>query len=175
MANYTELKAEAEKNGSASGIIEEGLFKGEKIIVTTPISVGNVLVAIQKYAKNNGRTWKSKLRSYWSRSKNSSVDEIHSDLTLLQAARNIYGPSGLDELTFEGFPKYTLSEVKELNKSKGGHFFDFKTLKFFGESMRNFSISQYDGKVFVIRKGGKAGSATFEFNTETYDIRKTDE
>jgi hypothetical protein len=129
-------------------------------------TVADVLKAIQDYAKANGRTWKSKLRAAW------TAGNI--PLGLLLRARNIYGPSGLDNLTSEGFPKYTLGQVKELNKSNGGHFFDFKTLKFFGENMRNFSISHENGKVYVNRRGGKAGSATFEFDQETYDIRKVE-
>jgi hypothetical protein len=43
--------------------------------------------ALQEFAKENGRTWKAKLRSLW----NSGKDEAG-----LRLARNIYGPSGLD-------------------------------------------------------------------------------
>ena len=46
----------------------------------------------------------------------------------------------------------TLTEVKILNKQKGGHFFDRQTLKFFGETMKSFKVRNDGGKTFVIRK-----------------------
>lgn len=34
----------------------------------------------------------------------------------------------------------TPSELKQLTKSENNHFFDFKTMKFFGDSMSNYGV-----------------------------------
>lgn len=47
------------------------------------------LEAVRKFASENGRLWKSKLRRLWT----SGRDEAG-----LRLARNIFGPSGIDKL-----------------------------------------------------------------------------
>lgn len=69
--------------------------------------------------------------------------------------------------------KPTLGEIRAANERGGFHFFDRKTLRFFGETMRNYRVGKViDGKVSVIRRGGKAGSATFLFDPDTGECRK---
>lgn len=45
---------------------------------------------IARFASENGRTWKAKLRQLWTSGK---------DEGLLRQARNIIGPSGIDRIT----------------------------------------------------------------------------
>lgn len=58
--------------------------------------------------------------------------------------------------------KWTLSEVKNALEDSGGHFFSRKTLKFFGQSMRDFGVANVAGRVFIYSKRpNKSGTITF--------------
>lgn len=72
--------------------------------------------------------------------------------------------------------KLTLSEIKAINKQNGGHFFDYTTLRFFGETMKNYKAGaiREDGLQFLYRKGGKAGDKTFLFNSKDGSIKSLD-
>lgn len=70
--------------------------------------------------------------------------------------------------------KPTMSEIRQHNMEAGFHTFDRKTLKFFGETMRDYRVGKAleDGTVEVYRSGGRAGSATFIYNPKTGEVRK---
>jgi hypothetical protein len=68
--------------------------------------------------------------------------------------------------------RYTLAEIRAANQAAGGHMFDRQTLKFFGETMRNYRVNHDGERVIVIRRGGKAGDGRFEFDPQTGDVRK---
>lgn len=66
----------------------------------------------------------------------------------------------------------TLSELKALNERNGGYFFSRNTMKFFGDTMKNFGLRKTDDPKIVEvyrKKATKHGSAgrTWKFNTET--------
>ena len=63
--------------------------------------------------------------------------------------------------------RYTLSTIKHLNHSVGGHFFDRDTMKFFGDTMSSFKVVHEGSKVFIERK--RTGKR-WQFNTTTYHI-----
>lgn len=71
--------------------------------------------------------------------------------------------------------RLTIAEIKFLNKQAGQHTFDRGTLKFFGETAKNWSAGKLtdsgEGQ-YVYRKGGKAGSATFIFYFVTAEVKK---
>lgn len=72
--------------------------------------------------------------------------------------------------------KLTLSQIKAINQQTGHHFFDRKTLRFFGETMRNYKAGaiREDGLQLLYRVGGKAGSKTFLFNSKDGSIKRID-
>jgi len=63
----------------------------------------------------------------------------------------------------------TMSEIRYRVTESGSHFFDRKTLRFFGVTMRNFSAGELrpDGLQYVYRSGGRAGSKTYLFDAKT--------
>lgn len=63
----------------------------------------------------------------------------------------------------------SMPEIRYRMTEAGSHFFDRKTLKFFGETMKNFTAGERlpDGKQWVYRHGGRAGSKTYLFNATT--------
>lgn len=42
-----------------------------------------------------------------------------------------------------------IQEIKSRNENAGGHFFDRKTLKFFRQKVRDFSVAEVDGQTYV--------------------------
>ena len=72
--------------------------------------------------------------------------------------------------------KHTMPEIRQANLAAGFHTFERKTLRFFGETMRNWAVGPLtsDGKQIVIRHGGKAGNASFLFNPADASIRKVE-
>lgn len=70
--------------------------------------------------------------------------------------------------------RYTMSEIRSANIAAGHHNFDRKTMRFFGETMRNWVAGPVnaDGTQQVYRNGGKAGSATFVFNPADGSVKK---
>lgn len=70
--------------------------------------------------------------------------------------------------------KPTLSEIRAHNQAVGFHTFDRSTLRFFGETMRNYVVGPMtdDGKIQVFRNGGRGGHATFLYTPETGEVRK---
>lgn len=70
--------------------------------------------------------------------------------------------------------RYTMLEIREANIAAGFHTFDRKTLRFFGETMRNYSAGEVGatGCQYVYRNGGKAGNAVFLFNPLEGSCRK---
>lgn len=72
--------------------------------------------------------------------------------------------------------KWTLAEVKKANLAAGHFFFDRETLKAFGETMKNWAVSNVNGRVFVERiKAGRSDASfsggavgvKYEFYPET--------
>ena len=59
-----------------------------------------------------------------------------------------------------------MSEIRARVIDSGSHYFDRATLRFFGETMRNFVAGpvREDGKQYVYRNGGKAGNKTMLFD-----------
>ena len=70
--------------------------------------------------------------------------------------------------------KPTMAQIRQHGMEAGYHTFDRKTLKFFGETMRDYRVGAVlaDGKFEVIRNGGRAGHAVFIYNPETGECRK---
>lgn len=69
--------------------------------------------------------------------------------------------------------RLTMSEIRARNLAAGHHTFDRKTMKFFGETMRNWRAGPVAfGCQFVFRRGGKAGNATFIFNPINGSLKK---
>jgi|WetSurMetagenome_2_1015567.scaffolds.fasta_scaffold104786_2 hypothetical protein len=67
----------------------------------------------------------------------------------------------------------TLAEISQANHDKGFHFFDRKTLRFFGETMKSYYLCKGTGnKIIIKRLHSKAGRAFFEFNPITCNIDK---
>jgi hypothetical protein len=60
----------------------------------------------------------------------------------------------------------TLSEIKRMNQDAGYHFFDRKTLKFFGETMKSYYLCKGTGDKVIIKRNRKsmAGEKYFEFD-----------
>jgi hypothetical protein len=59
----------------------------------------------------------------------------------------------------------TISHLRQLNKKNGGCFFDKATMKFYGETLRDFFQEPHcDGVVKVSRRNGKG---TWYFSTVT--------
>jgi len=46
----------------------------------------------------------------------------------------------------------TIYDIKYATQEKEPHFFDRQTLKFFGDTMKNFGVFQEDGEIFIYRK-----------------------
>jgi len=64
--------------------------------------------------------------------------------------------------------RYTISQIKHLTEDKEPHFFTLKTLRFFGQAMRDFKVIHKGERVFILAPA-KMGTApvgyTFrEFN-----------
>lgn len=47
--------------------------------------------------------------------------------------------------------RWTLAEIKAANERAGGYFFSRQTMRFFGDTMRSFSVRHEGGKVYLIR------------------------
>ena len=67
---------------------------------------------------------------------------------------------------------WTMATIRDFMQANGSHFFDRETLKFFGETMKNFKSRVVDGVVYVDRTGGRAGSKSYRFNIETRDLEQ---
>lgn len=64
--------------------------------------------------------------------------------------------------------KLTLSEIRAISLEKGRSFFARRTLKFFGETMKNYQVRHApDGTIYIDRRGGMAGDGTFVFDPVT--------
>lgn len=69
-----------------------------------------------------------------------------------------------------------MSMVAAENRGHGWHHFDRRTLRFFGETMRNYRIAAPVPPTSslepftIVRTGGKAGSKFFTFNPRTGDM-----
>ncbi len=49
-------------------------------------------------------------------------------------------------------PRYTLADIKAMNEAGGGHFFDRKTMRAFGDTMASFAVRHMaDGTVELER------------------------
>ena len=71
--------------------------------------------------------------------------------------------------------KLTMSEIKALNQQAGFKTFNRQTMKFFGETARNYTAGGLteDGKgQYFYRNGGRCGYATFVFDFATCSCRK---
>lgn len=75
--------------------------------------------------------------------------------------------------------RWTLADIKAANESAGRYFFSRDTMRFFGDTMRSFSVRHDGGKVYLIRvrpmrdrDGRNMGGVgqVREFNPATGDI-----
>ena len=70
--------------------------------------------------------------------------------------------------------KWTLAEIRAANENAGHFFFSRDTMRFFGDTMRSFSVRHVDGRVYVVRVAPtkhKTGLGDWrEFNPDTGDI-----
>jgi hypothetical protein len=70
--------------------------------------------------------------------------------------------------------KYTLSEIKLLNTRKGGYFFSRSTMKFFGNTMKDFRLRHVMDEnglhIYVINT---VGGCVHEFDAYTADMKTT--
>ena len=59
-----------------------------------------------------------------------------------------------------------------LEKHPDGHFFDRRTMKFFGDTMKNFGIVNQKNNIILYRKnpvnGGRMGGFSFDRDTMNY-------
>ena len=74
----------------------------------------------------------------------------------------------------------TLAEIKAANVAAGNHFFDRDTMRFFGETMRDYRARNRSSGTFLVRIAGHYpdGSARPETKyelTQTGDLRQIDE
>jgi len=47
--------------------------------------------------------------------------------------------------------KFTLSDIKAKNKRAGGHFFDLRTMQFFGDTIRSLRVQREGCTIYVVR------------------------
>lgn len=68
----------------------------------------------------------------------------------------------------------TIYEIKEASQEAEKYFFSRDTMKFFGDTMRNFGVFQDNGKIFIHRKKPvKRGlTGTWLFNPKTGSLSK---
>ena len=77
-------------------------------------------------------------------------------------------------------PKLSIYDIKRLSYTKSPYFFDTKTLKFFGQTMRSFKVSRNFelGLYFIIapmrdKQGNQTGFTTRFFNPVTNELEHT--
>lgn len=77
----------------------------------------------------------------------------------------------------ENRKRWTLSAIKSANDDAGRYFFSRDTMRFFGDTMRNFGVHFEGGKIYVVRlKAGSKPPAGHgvgerrEFNPQTGEI-----
>jgi len=75
--------------------------------------------------------------------------------------------------------KYTIYDIKTINEQNGGKFFSRGNMKFFKDTLKDFSVIHRDGRVFIRRKAGRikkdnynqitfnAPQSAWEFNPDT--------
>jgi len=63
--------------------------------------------------------------------------------------------------------QWTMAKVRARSLETGHPFYLRKTMKFFGETMKNYRLTVKDGKIIVSRRGGKAGKTRLLFDPET--------
>lgn len=68
----------------------------------------------------------------------------------------------------------TIADIKYAMQKRGSHFFDRATLKFFGDTMKNFGVYTEDGQTLVYRKNpAKHGlTGTWRFDPEKAILTK---
>tara|TARA_R110002153_G_scaffold380_1_gene1866 strand:+ start:2806 stop:3066 length:261 start_codon:yes stop_codon:yes gene_type:complete len=72
----------------------------------------------------------------------------------------------------------TISDVAQLTSETSPYFFDKKTLKFFGQTMRSFKVyKQDDGRYLIsapiiLNKGKQIGTTQRYFNPETNELER---
>tara|TARA_R110001592_G_C13161730_1_gene748986 strand:- start:291 stop:548 length:258 start_codon:yes stop_codon:yes gene_type:complete len=71
----------------------------------------------------------------------------------------------------------TISDVAQLTSETSPYFFDKKTMKFFGQTMRSFKVyKQDDGRYLItapmINGGKKVGTTQRYFNPETNQLER---
>lgn len=73
--------------------------------------------------------------------------------------------------------KQSMSQIRQANLEAGQHHFDRSTMRFFGETMRNYTAGKVIGEnsQVVYRNGGRAGRATFVFDNLTGRMVKQQE
>ena len=76
--------------------------------------------------------------------------------------------------------KLSIYDIKRLSYAKSPYFFDTKTLKFFGQTMRSFKVARNfeSGIYFIIapmkdRQGNQIGFTTRFFNPVTNELEQT--
>jgi hypothetical protein len=48
--------------------------------------------------------------------------------------------------------RYTLSDIRRINKANGWYFFSRDTMRHFGDTMKSFGVRHIDGRVILYRK-----------------------
>lgn len=68
--------------------------------------------------------------------------------------------------------RLTMSEIRERVIASGSHFFDRKTMRFFGETMRNYGAGEVlpDGCQVFRKSGSRAGYKAYKFNPVTAGV-----
>src|SRR5688500_12494513 len=62
---------------------------------------------------------------------------------------------------------WTISQIKSRNQINGGYFFSRETMRFFHNTMRDFSVRHIEEKVYVINK---SGGSVYRFNVIDGDL-----
>lgn len=68
-------------------------------------------------------------------------------------------------ITKKGEKRFTISDIKFYTENNAPHFFDRKSLKFFGQTMGSFKVIHKDERVFIVApiNGSMANPTLREF------------
>lgn len=66
---------------------------------------------------------------------------------------------------------WTISRIRQEMMRRGSHHWDRKTMRFFGETVKNYSVrNDPDGTTYVIRRGGRCPSKLYRYDEANADL-----
>lgn len=107
-----------------------------------------------------------------------SIRVTSADRDALAEALRLEYEEYVDFLTtlFERIARYrrvwTKAAIRQAVMQTGSHHFDRDTMRFFGETMANYSVEiTDDAEIILHRSGGRAGYKRYVFDPETHELR----